>query len=131
MIVVFRFGYWFERDKRIMIYVVLMVRVFGVDKIIIVVEEDEYVKESVEDVVNCWGGFFEIEFNFSWKKILREWKDRGIIVYFIMYGIYIDDVIFCIKDELKFGKDFFIVVGVEKVLREVYEMVDYNVVVGN
>lgn len=48
-----------------------------------------------------------------------------------MYGIHIDDAIPRIKDELKSGKDLLIVVGAEKVPREVYEMADYNVAVGN
>lgn len=131
MIVVLRLGHRPERDKRITTHVALTARAFGADKIIIAAEEDEHVKESVEDVVNRWGGPFEIEFNPSWKKILREWKDMGIIVHLTMYGIHIDDAIPRIKDELKSGKDILIVVGAEKVPREVYEMADYNVAVGN
>ncbi|WCN28174.1 tRNA (cytidine(56)-2'-O)-methyltransferase [Thermococcus kodakarensis] len=131
MIAVLRLGHRPERDKRITTHVALTARAFGADKIIIAAEEDEHVKESVEDVVNRWGGPFEIEFNPSWKKILREWKDRGIIVHLTMYGIHIDDAIPRIKDELKSGKDLLIVVGAEKVPREVYEMADYNVAVGN
>ncbi len=78
MIAVLRLGHRPERDKRITTHVALTARAFGgADKIIIAAEEDEHVKESVEDVVNRWGGPFEIEFNPSWKKILREWKDRG------------------------------------------------------
>ncbi|WP_054840583.1 tRNA (cytidine(56)-2'-O)-methyltransferase [Thermococcus sp. JCM 11816] len=132
MIAVLRLGHRPERDKRITTHVALTARAFGADKIIIAAEEDEHVKESVEDVVNRWGGPFEIEFNPSWKKILKEWKDRGgIIVHLTMYGIHIDDAIPRIKDELKSGKDLLIVVGAEKVPREVYEMADYNVAVGN
>ncbi|AMQ18318.1 tRNA (cytidine(56)-2'-O)-methyltransferase [Thermococcus peptonophilus] len=131
MIAVLRLGHRPERDKRITTHVALTARAFGADKIIIAAEEDEHVKESVEDVVNRWGGPFEIEFNPSWKKILREWKDRGIIVHLTMYGVHIDKAIPIIKDELKSGKDLLVVVGAEKVPREVYEIADYNVAVGN
>ena len=131
MIVVLRLGHRPERDKRITTHVALTARAFGADKIIIAAEEDDHVKESVEDVVKRWGGPFEIEFNPSWKKIMREWKGRGTIVHLTMYGIHIDDALPAIREELKAGKDIMVVVGAEKVPREVYEMADYNVAVGN
>ncbi|MBP1910955.1 tRNA (cytidine(56)-2'-O)-methyltransferase [Thermococcus stetteri] len=129
MIVVLRLGHRPERDKRITTHVALTARAFGADKIIIAAEEDEHVKESVEDVVRRWGGPFEIEFNPSWKKLLREWE--GVVVHLTMYGIHIDNAVPLIKEELKSGKDILIVVGAEKVPREVYEIADYNVAVGN
>ena len=131
MIAVLRLGHRPERDKRITTHVALTARAFGADKIIIAAEEDEHVKESVEDVVKRWGGPFEIEFNPSWKKIMREWKEKGTIVHLTMYGIHIDDALPAIREELKAGKDIMVVVGAEKVPREVYEMADYNVAVGN
>ena len=132
MIAVLRLGHRPERDKRITTHVALTARAFGADKIIIAAEEDEHVKESVEDVVRRWGGPFEIEFNSSWKKITREWKEKGgIIAHLTMYGIHVDDALPAIREELKAGKDIMVVVGAEKVPREVYEMADYNVAVGN
>ena len=129
MIVVLRLGHRPERDKRITTHVALTARAFGADKIIISAEEDEHVRESVEDVVKRWGGPFEITFDPRWKKILREW--RGTIVHLTMYGTHIDDAMPKLKEELKAGKDFLIVVGAEKVPREVYELAHYNVAVGN
>jgi len=129
MIAVLRLGHRPERDKRITTHVALTARAFGADKIIISAEEDEHVRESVEDVVKRWGGPFEITFDPRWKKILREW--RGTIVHLTMYGIHIDDAMPKLKEELKAGKDFLIVVGAEKVPREVYELAHYNVAVGN
>jgi len=132
MITVLRLGHRPERDKRITTHVALTARAFGADKIIIAAEEDEHVKESVEDVVMRWGGPFEIEFNPSWKKIMRGWRESGgIIAHLTMYGIHIDDALPAIREELKAGKDIMVVVGAEKVPREVYEMADYNVAVGN
>jgi tRNA (cytidine56-2'-O)-methyltransferase len=132
MIAVLRLGHRPERDKRITTHVALTARAFGAEKIIIAAEEDEHVKESVEDVVRRWGGPFEITFNPSWKKVLREWRESGgIIVHLTMYGIHIDDTIPRIREELKAGRDILIVVGAEKVPREVYEIAHYNVAVGN
>ncbi len=48
-----------------------------------------------------------------------------------MYGIHIDDALPAVKEDLKAGKDLLVVVGAEKVPREVYEIADYNVGVGN
>ncbi|WP_297508973.1 tRNA (cytidine(56)-2'-O)-methyltransferase [Thermococcus sp.] len=132
MIVVLRLGHRPERDKRITTHVALTARAFGADKIIISAEEDEHVKESVEDVVRRWGGPFEIEFNPSWKKVMREWKERGgVIVHLTMYGIHVDEALPAIKEDLKAGKNIMVVVGAEKVPREVYELADYNVAIGN
>ncbi|ASJ13000.1 tRNA (cytidine(56)-2'-O)-methyltransferase [Thermococcus thioreducens] len=131
MIAVLRLGHRPERDKRITTHVALTARAFGADKIIIAAEEDEHVRESVEDVVRRWGGPFEIEFNPSWKRIMREWKEKGIIVHLTMYGVHIDDAVPRIKSELKDDRDVLIVVGAEKVPREVYDISDYNVGVGN
>lgn len=129
MIAVLRLGHRPERDKRITTHVALTARAFGADKIIIAAEEDEHVKESVEDVVKRWGGPFEIEFDPRWKALMREW--RGRIAHLTMYGIHIDDAIPAIKEDLQHGEDLLIVVGAEKVPREVYEIADYNVAVGN
>ncbi|ASI99648.1 tRNA (cytidine(56)-2'-O)-methyltransferase [Thermococcus celer] len=131
MIAVLRLGHRPERDKRITTHVALTSRAFGADKIIIAAEEDEHVRESVEDVVRRWGGPFEISFDPGWRRILREWKGRGVIVHLTMYGIHIDDALPAVKEDLKAGKDLLVVVGAEKVPREVYEIADYNVGVGN
>ena len=131
LIAVLRLGHRPERDKRITTHVALTARAFGADKIIISAEEDEHVRESVEDVVKRWGGPFEITFDPSWKRILREWRERGVIVHLTMYGVHIDDAMPSLREELKAGKDFLVVVGAEKVPREVYELAHYNVAVGN
>ena len=131
LIVVLRLGHRPERDKRITTHVALTARAFGAERIIIAAEEDEHVRESVEDVVKRWGGPFEITFDPSWKRILREWREKGVIVHLTMYGLHIDDAMPRLREELKAGKDFLVVVGAEKVPREVYELAHYNVAVGN
>ncbi|RLF91467.1 tRNA (cytidine(56)-2'-O)-methyltransferase, partial [Thermococci archaeon] len=109
MIVVLRLGHRPERDKRITTHVALTARAFGADGVVIISEEkDEKVKESVEDVVRRWGGPFFIEFDRSWKKRIREFN--GIKVHLTMYGLHIDDVIDELKEKLREGHDFMIIV---------------------
>ncbi|WP_297070199.1 tRNA (cytidine(56)-2'-O)-methyltransferase [Thermococcus sp.] len=129
MISVLRLGHRPERDKRITTHVALTARAFGADRIIIAADVDEHVRDSVRDVVDRWGGPFDIEFNPAWRKVLKDWK--GIIVHLTMYGIHVDDALPHIKSELKEGRDILVVVGAEKVPGEVYRMADYNVGVGN
>jgi len=129
MIVVLRLGHRPERDKRITTHVALTARAFGADGIIIAADEDEHVRESVEDVVKRWGGQFFIKFSPHWKKIVREWE--GKIVHLTMYGIHVDDALPKIKEDLKRGENILVVIGAEKVPREVYELAHYNVAIGN
>jgi tRNA (cytidine56-2'-O)-methyltransferase len=60
----------------------------------------------------------------AWRGVLRDWK--GPKVHLTMYGLPVDEVLPRIpRDEL------LIVVGAEKVPRDVYDLVDFNVAVGN
>ncbi|AAL80585.1 tRNA (cytidine(56)-2'-O)-methyltransferase [Pyrococcus furiosus DSM 3638] len=129
MIVVLRLGHRPERDKRVTTHVALTARAFGADGIIIAGEEDEKVKESVEDVVKRWGGSFFIRFEKNWRKEIKEF--RGIKVHLTMYGLHVDDIIEDIKAKFREGNDIMVIVGAEKVPREVYELADYNVAIGN
>ncbi len=128
MIFVLRLGHRKDRDKRITTHVGLVARAFGADGIFISGEYDENVIKSLEDVVERWGGPFIVKYEKDWRKLLKEWK--GIIVHLTMYGLPIDQVIDKIR---KIGetKDILVVVGAEKVPRDVYELANYNVAIGN
>lgn len=130
MIIVLRYGHRKNRDKRITTHVGLVARAFGADGIIISGEKDEKVIESIKDVVARWGGKFSIKYERNWRKVVREWKERGLVVHLTMYGININDVIEEIKEKAK-GKDVLIFVGAEKVPSEVYDLADFNVAIGN
>ena len=124
MITVLRIGHRPQRDKRITTHVALVARAFGADRIIITTK-DEKIEETVKDIVQRFGGDFEILSGISLKKVIRDFK--GTIVHLTMYGLPVDDVIPKIpKDE-----DLMIIVGAEKVPREIYELADFNVAVGN
>ncbi|EDY34696.1 conserved hypothetical protein [Aciduliprofundum boonei T469] len=124
MITVLRIGHRPQRDKRITTHVALVARAFGADRIIITTK-DEKIERSVRDIVERFGSNFEILSGIPLKRALKDFK--GTIVHLTMYGLPVDDVIPKIsKDE-----DLMIIVGAEKVPREIYEIADFNVAVGN
>ncbi len=122
-IYVLRLGHRPERDKRISTHVALTARAFGA-KGIYFDTYDEKVFESVRDVVERWGGNFFIE-HVNWKKFLKEFK--GLKVHLTMYGIPLIEKI----DEIKKYNKILVVVGAEKVPREVYDLCDLNIAIGN
>ena len=123
MIAVLRIGHRPQRDKRITTHVCLVARAFGAD-IIIVDRKDESLKKTITDVTTRWGGDFSITFQ-PWKKVLKTWE--GTIVHLTMYGIPLEEEISKIRKK----DPLLIVVGAEKVPRDVFEIADYNVSVTN
>jgi tRNA (cytidine56-2'-O)-methyltransferase len=126
---VLRLGHRGDRDKRISTHVALTARALGADRIIFTTE-DEHVENSVKKVVESWGGNFEFVVEKFWKKYVKEFKKRGIVVHLTMYGANINEIMPEIR-EISKDKDILVIVGAEKVPREVYELADYNVSVGN
>jgi len=91
-------------------------------------EVDPEIKYTLEKINKTWGGTFEIEFITNWKQIIREKKKESVkIIHLTMYGENINDKEYEIKNE----NQLLIVVGAEKVPREIYDIVDYNVAIGN
>ncbi len=130
MIVVFRYGHRPERDKRVSTHVCLVARAFGADKIVFD-RKDDKIKEKIEKLVKNWGGSFKIEFVDSYRRYIKEFKKTGgIVVHLTMYGLKHVDIIENIR-KVKEIKDILIIVGSEKVPREIYELADYNVAIGN
>ncbi len=124
MITVLRLGHRPQRDKRITTHVALVARAFGADRILIS-SKDAKVESTVRDVVSRFGGNFEIESGVNWRRVLKEFK--GTKVHLTMYGLPVDEVI----SKIERDDDILVVVGAEKVPREVYDSVDYNIAVGN
>jgi len=124
---VLRLGHRIKRDARITTHVALTARAFGADGVIYAGDRDAMLEKKVEDVVERWGGPFSIRYEADWRKFLREWRSRGVIVHLTMYGIPVDD---CIS-EIPRDSDILVVVGSAKVPREVYELAHFNVAIGN
>ena len=124
---VLRIGQRLVRDDRVTTHVALVARSFGASKIFMN-EINPEIKDTLDKINETWGGNFEIEFIENWKKIIKEKKaDSWKIVHLTMYGESVNDVAPIIQKE----KKILIVVGAEKVPREIYEFADYNVAVGH
>ncbi|MGI0011611.1 MAG: tRNA (cytidine(56)-2'-O)-methyltransferase [Nitrosopumilaceae archaeon] len=123
---VLRIGQRLVRDDRVTTHVALVSRAFGASKILMQ-EVNPEIRKTISDVNRRWGGTFEVEIIDNWKKVLKSKKSSFKIVHLTMYGENIDSVV----DKLRQEKQVLIVVGAEKVPREVYDVADYNVAVGN
>ena len=124
---VVRIGQRVVRDDRVTTHVALVARSFGANKIYMN-EVNSEIEKTISDINKTWGGNFQIEIISEWKQIIKERKNAGVkIVHLTMYGQNINNVEMKIRNEDK----ILIVVGAEKVPREIYELADYNVAVGN
>jgi len=130
-ITVLRLGHRLGRDKRISTHLGLVARAFGANEIIYVGNVEKEILEKINDITKRWGGQFSVSIEKSYKDIISKWKEmQGLIVHLTMYGININRKI--IKEIKRQGKKHvLIIVGAEKVPREIYEIADYNIAIGN
>ncbi len=125
-VVVLRLGHRPLRDKRMTTHVGLVARALGAEGMVMTVDDDK-VMASIEKVVRDWGGDFYVKVVGDWKGYIKGW--RGDVAHLTMYGLPLDEV----ADELR-GKDnvdLLVVVGSEKVPKDVFDLADYNVSVTN
>ena len=122
---VLRLGHRFIRDKRTTTHVALVSRALNADQLILDTE-DRGLRESLEKIVNNWGGTFKIKIEKNWKKFIENFK--GDKIHLTMYGMPVEEKIEEIK---KSERDKLIIVGGKKVPAEVYHLVDYNIAIGN
>jgi len=124
---VVRIGQRVVRDDRVTTHVALVARAFGASKIFMN-EVNPEIRDTLHKINKTWGGNFSIEFIDSWKPILKRKKENGFkIIHLTMYGENINEI----QSQLKKESDLLIVVGAEKVPREIYEYADYNVAIGS
>lgn len=123
---VLRIGQRVVRDDRVTTHVALVARAFGAARIYMN-EVNPEIKETIDQINTTWGGSFEVKIIESWKKLLREKKPESKIVHLTMYGSPIGSA----AEELAGFENLLVVVGAEKVPRDIYELADYNVSVGN
>jgi tRNA (cytidine56-2'-O)-methyltransferase len=126
VIEVVRIGQRLVRDDRVTTHVALVARAFGCSKIFMT-EVNPEIRETLEKINKTWGGNFAVEFIDNWKSVVKKKKGEYKIVHLTMYGESINDI----DDQLRKEDNLLIVVGAEKVPREIYELADYNVGIGN
>lgn len=124
---VLRIGQRLVRDDRVTTHVALVSRAFGANTIFMN-EVNPEIKETLQKINKTWGGNFEIKFFDNWKEVVRIKKKSGAkIVHLTMYGEQINKAQLSLKKE----DELLIVVGAEKVPRELYEMADFNISIGS
>jgi tRNA (cytidine56-2'-O)-methyltransferase len=127
IIEVVRIGQRLVRDDRVTTHVALVSRGFGAERIYMT-EINPEIKDTIGKINNTWGGNFEVVFIEKWKPIVKKKKDEGFkVVHLSMYGESINDA----QEKIREEENLLIVVGAEKVPREIYELADYNIGVGS
>lgn len=123
---VVRIGQRLVRDDRVTTHIALVARAFGCNTIFMT-EVNPEIKDTIEKINNNWGGNFVVEFIDNWKSIINQKKKECKIVHLTMYGENINDV----EDQIRREENLLVVVGAEKVPREIYELADYNIGIGS
>lgn len=126
MIKVLRLGHRAGRDDRISTHVGLTARQWGADEIVYSGQHDSNMMESIRDVVDRWGGDFEVNYTDDWKTLFRSFD--GYTVVLSMFGEELDEGM---REVRELDEDFLVIVGGEKVPSWLYEEVDLNLSVGN
>lgn len=115
------------RDRRISTHVALTARALGADGIIFSDYRAKKTKKSLEKVNRTWGGSFFVRGGKNWREVIQDWRSSGgKVVHLSMYGLPIREEVPKLQ-----GEDILVIVGAEKVPREVYELSDSNIAVGN
>lgn len=127
VIEVVRIGQRVIRDDRVTTHVALVARAFGATRIYMN-EINPEIKDTLDKINDTWGGNFSIEYMENWKPIIKMKKEENFkIIHLTMYGENINEI----ESELMKEKNLLVVVGAEKVPREIYEYADYNVAIGS
>ena len=127
VIEILRIGQRLVRDDRVTTHVALAARAFGASKIYMN-EVNPEIKDTLDGINKTRGGDFEISFIDNWKELVKRRKNDSVrIVHLTMYGEDINDI----ESRLEKEKDLLIVIGAEKVPREIFDLADYNVAIGN
>lgn len=125
---VLRLGYRPGRDPRVNTHLCLTARALGASTIYLTGRDDE-LERSVAGVVSSFGGCFSVEVCKSWRSVIRDFP--GVTVHLSMYGDRLNQSMEAIMEGARRSGAVLVVVGGEKVPREIYEMVDFNLAVGN
>jgi tRNA (cytidine56-2'-O)-methyltransferase len=130
-ITVLRLGHRLVRDTRLSTHVALVSRALGASKVIMSGKDEDDTIESIERVNTRWGGSFKVEFASNWREVLKNWK--GVSVHLTMYGEILDRALPKIVRQLRSLKTpkLLVIVGAEKVPREIYSLSSFNVSVSN
>ena len=126
-VVVLRLGHRKGRDPRITTHLGLVARTFGATRFVLAGDQDEELFEGLRSVSRNFGGGLELEHVKSPMAWLRHFAKTGVAVHMTMYGIPFRQAI----PRIRRDRPLCIVVGGAKVPKDVYEICQHNVAVGN
>ena len=130
--VVLRWGHR-HRDQRLTSHVVLTARALGASGFIMADITDAKVKETVDKIMERWGGDFHFEMGRPWKQVVKEWRAKnGVTVHLTAYGENIQTS--AVMQRIRATeKDVLVIVGSQKVPADFFSesISDFNVAVGN
>lgn len=124
---ILRLGHRIIRDKRVTMHIFLTARALSATGVFYSGERDKELEKGIRNVVVKWGGPFEVKYKENWEETIKNWKKRGVMCHLTMYGISVDSCL----DKIPKNKDVLVIVGSQKVSREVYQSVDFNIAIGN
>ncbi len=124
---VLRLGHRVERDKRVTMHIFLAARALSASGVIYCGQRDGDLEKRIRSVVARWGGTFEVNYERSWRKVIEGWKEKGVVCHLTMYGVNINDCL----DKIPRNKDLLVIVGSQKVLKDVFKLADFNIAIGN
>jgi len=123
-VVVLRYGHRHVRDYRVTSHCCLVARAFGADKIEIIGEKDENIQKTLDEMNSQWGKGAQLEFFENWRPRIKFYKDKGYtIIHLTMYGLPIQET----EQELLKKEKILVIIGSQKVEKDVYQGVDYNI----
>jgi len=126
-VVVLRLGHRKGRDPRITTHLGLVARAFGANRFILAGDEDEEMFKGLQSVAKSFGGCLITEHSDAPMKWLKEFIKTGTAIHLTMYGLPFRQVVPAISKDLPLC----VVVGGSKVPRQVYEICQHNLAVGN
>jgi tRNA (cytidine56-2'-O)-methyltransferase len=108
-------------------HIFLTARALSASRAIYAGQRDTDLEKRIEGVAARWGGSFEVKYKGKWRKTIQNWKTSGSVCHLTMYGINIDDCL----DRIPKGGPILVIVGSQKVHKDVFQLADYNIAVGN
>lgn len=122
MISILRLDHRIHRDARVTTHLALTSRAFLAGKLYYTGQKDTKFEDSIKNINKKWGSNFELEYIKNYRNLLKE--TNSLKIHLTIYGIPFLEKIKEIKNS---KKDLLIIVGGQKVPRDVYELVDLNI----
>lgn len=131
-VIVLRLNHRKYRDPRLTTHVFLTARALGVRQGYFSGDQDETLIQTIDKLVEEWGGNFTVKWISSWRQFLQLEKSAGSrIIHLTMYGTALQDGLTWLRSPENPINRAVVIVGGAKVPGLIYSLADLNVSVGN